>query len=123
MKTLYTQGLLDTRSPYNFAYFFRSSGHSCSLLHVLSINPIFSRSIDSKYEMLNPQCSSMSEVIRYGLNSEKCYEMNLFSLHVNINYLIATNRSFDDFRDMIFLAITWPQPYARRRKPPQFQST
>ena len=39
----------------------------------------------------------MDEVIRCDLNSEKCYETNLFPLHVNINYLPTTDRPFDDF--------------------------
>jgi len=47
--------------------------------------------------MLDPQCLSMGEVVRCGLNGEKCYATDLFPLHVNINYLTATDRPFDDF--------------------------
>jgi hypothetical protein len=47
--------------------------------------------------MLDPKCPSMGKVVLCGLTGETCYATDLFPLHVDINYLAATDRPFDDF--------------------------
>jgi hypothetical protein len=66
-------------------------------LHVLGINPTFSQEIHSRYGMLDPDCPSMGLVVDCGLTGDKCYGTDLFPLHVDIDYLQATDRPFDDF--------------------------